>query len=69
MDRGSRWFEVASDDDTIGEIELSLMVYIAGWADNVGTGWGVDDGVIGDVARRLKTSPDQVSRAFSQLQS
>lgn len=27
----------------VAAVEHSLMVHIAGWADNVGTGWGVDD--------------------------
>jgi hypothetical protein len=64
----SDWFSEASDDEDISALELALMVHIAGWAENVGTGWGIDDGVIDGIARRLETSPDQISKAFRQLQ-
>jgi DNA-binding MarR family transcriptional regulator len=64
----SRWFEVSSDDKTIGALEHSLMVHIAGWTDNVGTGWGADDGVVAQIARRLNTTPDKINAAFKQLQ-
>jgi hypothetical protein len=64
----SRWFEVASDDEAIGALEHSLMVHIAGWAADVGNGWGVDDGVIEHIARRLKTSPDQINKSLKLLQ-
>jgi hypothetical protein len=65
----SRWFEVASDDEALGALEHSLMVHIAGWAADVGTGWGIDDGVIEHIARRLKTSPDDINAALKLLQS
>jgi len=64
----SRWFDVASDDAAIGALEHSLMVHIAGWAADAGTGWGIDDGVIEHIARRLKTSPDQINKSLKQLQ-
>ena len=64
----SRWFEVASDDEGIGALEHSLMVHIAGWADNVGTGWFIDDSIIAQIARRLNTSPDKIDRSLDLLQ-
>jgi hypothetical protein len=65
----SRWFDTAADDANLAPIAHTIMVHIAGWADNVGTGWAIDPGCIADWAKRYSMSEAEITHALKSLES
>ena len=57
-----------SSEPSAWPLSYAIMVHIAGWADNTGTGWAIGDDIVELWATRFSVSKATVGHAIQALQ-